>query len=430
MQIFLLFALFSFFSKSLACESDSDCSILNYCLEGSCIHKSLFPDLSFLEIISLFLFFSGSILTTVAGVGGGVFFYPFLILLMGFTTQESAPLSITMVFFILLIRNLLSLSDRNIYRDRPIINYDIVLVFSPSIIIGTIFGVLINAVSSTWFILIFLIMVMTVNSILTLQKAIELRSKALVQKKIDMDLTKDAEKYLNELKEKIAELDKSYLKDKLDDENDELQKSSLLDDASSEIPLKNPEIRWNLPQLKRVARELEVILAEENRFMDYEKVFWLFLNASVIILLKILRGTNDIASIIDVQKCSVVYWLLTFLYIPFGLLFMFLVVKFLVKENKWKLESGYVFHKNDLHYDLHTCLLIFATGVGVGMISTILGFGGAILASPMLMRFGIETQEASFTASFCAFFSSLASVAQYFIAGDIKNGTMQEHMAW
>ena len=128
---------------------------------------------------------------------------------MGFTTQESAPLSITMVFFILLIRNLLSLSDRNIYRDRPIINYDIVLVFSPSIIIGTIFGVLINAVSSTWFILIFLIMVMTVNSILTLQKAIELRSKALVQKKIDMDLTKDAEKYLNELKEKIAELEKS-----------------------------------------------------------------------------------------------------------------------------------------------------------------------------------------------------------------------------
>ena len=50
---------------------------------------------------------------------------------------------------------------------------------------------------------------MTVNSILTLQKAIELRSKALVQKKIDMDLTKDAEKYLNELKEKIAELEKS-----------------------------------------------------------------------------------------------------------------------------------------------------------------------------------------------------------------------------
>ena len=357
---------------------------------------------------------------------------------MGFTTQESAPLSITMVFFILLIRNLLSLPDRNIYRDRPIINYDIVLVFSPSIIIGTIFGVLINAVSSTWFILIFLIIVMTVNSILTLQKAIELRSKALVQKKIDMDLTKDAEKYLNELKEKIAEIDKSYLKDKLDDENDQLQKSSLLDDASSEIPevpleeiktensfcnhlpLKNPEIRWNLPQLKRVARELEVILAEENRFMDYEKVFWLFLNASVIILLKILRGTNDIASIIDVQKCSVVYWFLTFLYIPFGLLFMFLVVKFLVKENKWKLESGYVFHKNDLHYDLHTCLLILGTGVGVGMISTILGFGGAILASPMLMRFGIETQEASFTASFCAFFSSLASVAQYFIAGDIK----------
>jgi len=437
MRIFSLILFFSCLSGSLACLSDSDCDIdnYNYCISGTCDHKSLFPNMTDMEIISLFIFFFTAVLTTVAGVGGGVLFYPFLILLLGFTTQESAPMSITIVFFILILRNILCLSERNLYRVKSMINYDIVLVFSPSILIGTIFGVFINAVSSTWFILIFLMIIMTITLTSTLKKALELRKTALNEKKVDLNLTKDAEIYLQALREKIVELDKFYLKDKM--ETDEIQRTGLLETSQERpevdlveikdensfclhLPLKNKDICWNLPQLKRIAFKLEKILSEENKFLDYEKVLWLILNVMLVIILTMLRGTNQISSLIGVEKCSTEFWFLAFAYVPFGLVFMFLVVKFLIKENKWKLECGYIFHKNDLLYDLNTCVLIFFNGLAVGLISTILGIGGAILAAPLLMRLSMETQEASFTASFCALFSSSASVVQYFIAGDIK----------
>ena len=430
------FFLFLFFTFSLACESNSNCSPLNYCVEEVCIHKSLFQNLTFIEILAFFWFFLCAILTTMAGVGGGELFYPILIFVLGFSNQTSSPLSITIVFFILLIRNLMSITERSIYRRRSIINYDIVLVFSPSITIGTIFGVLINAISSTWLILILLIIVMIINIISTFKKAREIRDKSLKQK-LEMDLSEIANEYLNALRAKILELDKSYLHVKSDNEVDELQKSSLLNNNieisevptneiktenwyCNQLPLQDPSIRWNLLQLQRLGGELETILAKENRLMNYEKVFLLFLNVSVVIFFTMLRGTNQIDSIIGVTKCSTAYWCLFFAYIPFGLIFMFLVVQSLVNENKWKLESGYVFSTNDLPYDLSTCIIILATGVAIGLLSSILGLGGAILICPVLLKFGIETQEASFTASFCALFSSFTSVVQYFVAGDIK----------
>jgi len=147
MRSFSLLLFFSCLSGSLACLSDSDCVIdnYNYCISGTCNHKPLFPNITVMEIISLFIFFISAALTSVAGAGGGALFYPYFILLLGFSTQESAPMSITIVFFILILRNTLCLSERNLYRVKPMIDYDIVLVFSSSILIGTIFGVFINA---------------------------------------------------------------------------------------------------------------------------------------------------------------------------------------------------------------------------------------------------------------------------------------------
>jgi len=70
--------------------------------------------------------------------------------------------------------------------------------------------------------------------------------------------------------------------------------------------------------------------------------------------------------------------------------------------------------------DKITCFHLFLNGLVVGVISSLLGIGGAIVSAPVLLKLGVETQEASFTASFMALFSSIVGVIQYMISGKIK----------
>lgn len=121
---------------AISCLSDINCAEYEICKDLTCTHKDLFPDVLPIEIGAFFLVFIFSIITTVAGIGGGVVFLPILMIMFNFTPQEAAPISITMVFLILLLRNILSVRQRHPLRDKPVINYEIALVFSPSNIIG------------------------------------------------------------------------------------------------------------------------------------------------------------------------------------------------------------------------------------------------------------------------------------------------------
>lgn len=431
--LFLIFPILVFTADS-SCTTDSDCDSLQLCINSACQHKNLFPGLSSQEIWAIFIVFFFVIVATVSGVGGGLVFLPLLMTLFNFSEKTSVIISITLVFLILSIRNLLSLSERCLYRDRYMINYDIVLIFSPSILMGSVFGTLLNEVAPTWIILLFLVFFMTFNVILTSQRALVLRAKTESRERKDINLSKDAKEYLKKVRKKIKELEKNYMKN--EDPEDILSKKSLLEEkkavpfvnlveihtedaVSYQLPLEDATIEFSLPQLKRIERNLDEILFKESRLFDYEKLALLFANISIVIFLLMLRGNDNVGSLINVQRCSEGYWVLEFAYIPIGILFMFWAFRCLLKENARKKESGYYFHKHDVKWNYHSLLEILANGILVGLIASALGIGGSIISAPFLMRRKIETQEASFTASFCSFFSSFAAVFQYFIAGVI-----------
>lgn len=427
---------------SISCVSDIDCSNYEICKDLTCTHKDLFPDVLPIEIGAFFLIFIFSIITTVAGIGGGVIFLPILMIMFNFTPQEAAPISITMVFLILLLRNLLSLRQRHPIRDKPIINYEIALVFSPSNIIGNIFGAIINVVSATWLILIFLIIIMVVNAFVTGKKAIELRKATSQQKKTKTNLTKESEQYLQKMqlfienqnqntennngspKNNNGEIELAIKKDDNDKEDKNEKQLKLIEVRNDSfmfyrLPLEEAGI-LNVEKVKETSGNLKKILQKESRFMDYEKVFLLFLNLGVLVLFNLFRGNKNLNSIVGIEYCGAGFWVFQFLYIPFGILFLGLVLKILSIENKKKIEAGYIFHKSDLKWSTKTCLQISLNGILVGIVSSLLGIGGAIISSPMLLKLGVETQEASFTASFMALFSSIVSVIVYLIIGKIR----------
>ena len=441
---------------SNACTTDADCQDFYVCKGKGCIHKTLLPNVTLTESFVGLIFIVTTMLTTVAGAGS--FYSPILNLIMNFTMKTSAPVSITIGFVILFLRNFFVINYKNIYRRRPLINYDIILVFSPPILMGSVLGVIINSVSSTLLISVILILSIGTSIGLTWQRGVELRREAMNRNKHEfIDLTEEAEIYLERLKKKIFEIDENYLqeeknsittpekKNKFYLHNEGTPKSHksfsmqsftllVLKNTVPEVelkevrtdhsfsyclPLENSEVRFNVLQMKRIARNLESILRKESKIMDYDKVLLVIINLCFVIILTLFRGTESVSSIIGVENCSTEFWILAFLYMPFGILFMMAIVSHLIQEKHVKLESGYVFHKNDLKWDLKTCVLIFLNGIGVGIVSSMIGLGGALLSAPLLFKLGMEIQEASFTASCLAMFSAASATIQYFIAGHI-----------
>ena len=191
------------------CKGDKDCLFLYEFKQNKCIHKVLFP-MDSIEIAGLLVLFFLSIFATVAGIGGGTVFIPILLLMFNFSQQEATPISTTTVFLNLAIRNLISLKDRHLLRKKPLISFDFVLIFSPTVIMGTIFGVIINLTAPTWLILAFMIIFYILAGIKTFTRALdERKEKSSENHKVIKDLGKETENYLNQLKLKLKSLEEN-----------------------------------------------------------------------------------------------------------------------------------------------------------------------------------------------------------------------------
>jgi len=166
------------------CPSNCD-SVMYNCNVGknngslTCTHVLIFTgrniglDIGLLLLLPVFLAISSA-----AGIGGGGFIPPFLMIISQFSTYYAVPLSATTIVggslsaFFIIVR--LKHPDPNA-NGRPLIAYDLILVLLPGALAGTVLGVLINAVSPNWLTNVVILLVLIWSSIRTWKKAIQMR---------------------------------------------------------------------------------------------------------------------------------------------------------------------------------------------------------------------------------------------------------------
>ena len=69
---------------------------------------------------------------------------------------------------------------------------------------------------------------------------------------------------------------------------------------------------------------------------------------------------------------------------------------------------------------IHSIVLLSGSGLCIGILSTMLGIGGGMLLSPLLLSLKIDSNVVMATNSMTTFFSSLTSSLQYIIIGNMK----------
>lgn len=175
------------------CMESSDCADIGdkkaICQEGVCVEDALFP-LSKAEIIGSICAFVAGVLAAGSGLGGGGLLVPLYILAMGLSSHEAVPLSKATIFgssiasFVINVR-----AKHPVVRDRPLIDYETVLMMEPMTLAGTIIGVNMNAVFPEWLITVCIVLLLTKTAQRTFTKGLKIfREEGDADKKILSDI--------------------------------------------------------------------------------------------------------------------------------------------------------------------------------------------------------------------------------------------------
>ena len=149
----------SFSSES--CSTSSDCSSSYFtCKSGECKHKNLWPP-TITEIGGIIVLIFISVLASASGIGGGGIIVPLNLILLKFEAKEAIALSNGII-----LCNGLTKSFIGLFRSHPtipkrtIIDYNIILVLMPSILLGAFIGSIVGEMAPTIFQLALLLVIL------------------------------------------------------------------------------------------------------------------------------------------------------------------------------------------------------------------------------------------------------------------------------
>ncbi|KAJ8769327.1 hypothetical protein K2173_002531 [Erythroxylum novogranatense] len=124
-------------------------------------------------VLGTIIAFIGAACGSVGGIGGGGIFVPMLTLIIGFDAKSSAAISKCIITGAAGSIVYYNLKLRHPTLDLPIIDYDLMLLLQPMLVLGICIGVALNVVFADWMITILLIIFFIATSTKSFFKGVE-----------------------------------------------------------------------------------------------------------------------------------------------------------------------------------------------------------------------------------------------------------------
>lgn len=158
MRLLILLILLTL-SSSSSCESNNDCPSYHFCDKGTCTYKHLFP-LAGMEALGTLLIFVCSALANAAGQGEGSLMILILMAIFEYNTYNVLPMAQLVILGGSCIGFILKVHIRRLTRPRPVIDYYILILFTPTLLLGNTIDVLLGLIFPAWLILALLTLVL------------------------------------------------------------------------------------------------------------------------------------------------------------------------------------------------------------------------------------------------------------------------------
>ncbi|KAL4466079.1 hypothetical protein ABPG74_004316 [Tetrahymena malaccensis] len=130
--------------SKISCTTDSDCDFNFYCSsDQTCLHDTIWPP-SVLDVITYLLIPIIVGIGNVGGLGGGIVKVPMVMLMLNYETKIATFISYCVLFGSCLANSTLLIFKKHPFQDKPIIDYNIVLMINPMVLLGTNIGIFLN----------------------------------------------------------------------------------------------------------------------------------------------------------------------------------------------------------------------------------------------------------------------------------------------
>jgi len=331
-----------------------------------CEHKHLLP-IHWKDVVTAIILFFCSSIAGSSGLGGGGLFVPVLYLVNSFSAHEAVPLSKAVIFGGAIANYILNYNIRfPAQPNKLMIKYKFVLLMSPMILAGAMLGVTLNVMFPSWLILVLLSLVLCLTTWRMLKKGLQKRREE------------------NELAEK---------------------------EATEESPLLKGSTPINMEPL-----ELEKKAAW--RLIPWRYVFLLILIESLVILVALFKGSTENKSIIGLHLCSGPYWGV-FLSIYILVLPMTYIIARRVYLRQQAKQNAPGAKQRNVNWSLKNMIMLSIGSFIGGILAGLVGIGGGMVSSPILLEIGVHPQVVMTTSSFLILFTSSSTTIQYFFFGKL-----------
>ena len=301
-------------------------------------------------------------MSNASGLGGGLLFIPVLLLILNFYPHEAIPISKIVIFAGALTSFIQNTKVKRPHRNSKALNYNLIIVNTSNLLLGTVFGVTLNKILPNTLILFLLCILLFYYSYKTF---------------------------------------KTFLKLYNEEANTDLHSMS---SQMNSISPRNSNNDINQP-IDQVEREIY----KDQFLLRWDKLQFILFPFLIMAILSILRESNI------VSKCSLLYWVLIILFALTVIIFDYFVLLHIEKEYNYRKLINFPYDAKDINWTRDTIIKLNAIGFIAGFIAGTIGIGGGVVLGPILLDLGIHPIVGTVTTNFLVLITSSSTTFQFIL---------------
>lgn len=381
------------------------------------------------------------------GIGPGAILVAVYIIVMDFPPKVAIPLSSISCLGVSLAGAINNANRRHPLTDRPIIDWDLILIMEPVTLLGAISGTYVNKILQDKVIVVLLVLLLSIIAHNTLKRARKMHhAEELYVKRIlwaQSKRNRESKLVPNKSFEGgLAEADPPFVpkvhatpsprrkhKGSLHDNSQHSQGSGGHDrsDKSSISSFSSIVIKVKKKDTESVKSSL---LEEEADPLPEAKITYITTMFLFVIAMNVFKGGGAFESPFGVTCGSVPFWIVELLTACWLVGCTYLAGRYLLRRNAIKEAVGFDYVRGDIRWDIRTLFVYPSACLIAGFLSGTFGIGCPVVIGPMLLGIGVNPSVAAATSGMMNFFTSLAAASSYAVLGSLNSLTEYAYLCF
>ena len=402
------------------------CKRYFYCDEKlkKCKFKGFFP-LYPLELLELFILMISSSLATSCGIGGGAVYSSMILGVEELEPSQAFPVSNFLILFCGLVTFVSFTLDKFEHPKNKFINYDVAIIFSPSMLVGAKIGAILNKILPSSLLLIFLVFLICYTTRKTYYNILKARAK---EAKLDENAK---EKFLEKNDINNDKTKTLIPEQETNNTNYNKMTNSIMTQDGNE---NNKQDRFQFSSLnnksdfddldnfnKQIYSDEDLkIINEDDNPLHWDKIIYVLFLELIVIIDQLIEGSNRVPSFIGIKKCSFLYWFTFLIYVGIMMYFIKYSIDKVYEhiEKKKKLIPNF---RSEVVQNVENNIK-FVVGISIiaGIVSSSLGIGGGMITNPAFASLGMDPKESSSTSNFLIIVTAIATSFIFILSGQLE----------